>query len=193
MFLVLDRGVGAHEAFAEQVLQVGEAAKANLGRVAVVRVERYPRIDVLVEVEGEPDAIERAKGVLMEVHGMRESEAFHRIRKTSMDARKSMKEVSEAILLAHEMGHGLHAELARPRGVLEQMLQIGDVRSDKRIDFVGGARGTKALEDAVDSGRAAVAFSMFAMEAVSCSRLVARVCRNSSVRPLRRRLAFSVA
>jgi two-component system, response regulator PdtaR len=47
--------------------------------------------------------IERAKGVLMETHGMRESEAFHRIRKTSMDARKSMKEVAEAILLAHEM------------------------------------------------------------------------------------------
>ena len=47
--------------------------------------------------------VERAKGVLMEVHGMRESEAFHRIRKTSMDARKTMKEVAEAILLAHEM------------------------------------------------------------------------------------------
>ncbi len=48
-------------------------------------------------------SIERAKGVLMEVHGLREAEAFHRIRKTSMDARKSMKEVAEAILLAHEM------------------------------------------------------------------------------------------
>jgi len=47
--------------------------------------------------------IERAKGVLMEVHGLREAEAFHRIRKTSMDARKSMKEVAEAILLAHDM------------------------------------------------------------------------------------------
>ncbi len=47
--------------------------------------------------------IERAKGVLMETHGLRESEAFHRIRKTSMDARKSMKEVAEAILLAHDM------------------------------------------------------------------------------------------
>jgi response regulator NasT len=47
--------------------------------------------------------VELAKGVLMEVHGMRESEAFHRIRKTSMDARKTMKEVAEAILLAHEM------------------------------------------------------------------------------------------
>jgi uncharacterized protein (DUF1015 family) len=45
--------------------------------------------------------------------------------------------------------------------VLEKLLKIGDVRSDKRIDFVGGARGTRALETAVNSGRAAVAFSMF--------------------------------
>ncbi len=50
--------------------------------------------------------VERAKGVLMEVHGLRESEAFHRIRKTSMDARKSMKEVAEAILLTHDMDFG---------------------------------------------------------------------------------------
>jgi uncharacterized protein (DUF1015 family) len=47
------------------------------------------------------------------------------------------------------------------RHVLERVLKIGDVRTDKRIDFVGGARGTKALEEAVSSGRAAVAFSMF--------------------------------
>ena len=45
--------------------------------------------------------------------------------------------------------------------VLEKQLAIGDVRSDTRIDFVGGARGTGALETAVNSGRAAVAFSMF--------------------------------
>ncbi len=47
------------------------------------------------------------------------------------------------------------------RHVLEGILAIGDIRSDKRIDFVGGARGTAALERAVDSGKAAVAFSMF--------------------------------
>ena len=47
------------------------------------------------------------------------------------------------------------------RHVLEQLLGIGDIRTDKRIDFVGGARGTAALEAAVDSGKAAVAFSMF--------------------------------
>ena len=45
--------------------------------------------------------------------------------------------------------------------MLEQILGVGDVRTDKRIDFVGGARGTKALEAAVDSGKAAVAFSMY--------------------------------
>ena len=45
--------------------------------------------------------------------------------------------------------------------VLETVLRIGDIRTDKRIDFVGGARGTQALEAAVDSGRAAVAFSMY--------------------------------
>jgi uncharacterized protein (DUF1015 family) len=44
--------------------------------------------------------------------------------------------------------------------VLEPFLKIGDVRTDKRIDFVGGARGTAALEAAVNSGKAAVAFSM---------------------------------
>jgi uncharacterized protein (DUF1015 family) len=47
------------------------------------------------------------------------------------------------------------------RHILEQVLGIGDVRTDRRIDFVGGARGVAALEHAVDSGRAAVAFSMF--------------------------------
>ena len=44
--------------------------------------------------------------------------------------------------------------------VLGPLLQIGDVRTDKRIDFIGGARGTSALERAVTSGHAAVAFAM---------------------------------
>ena len=47
------------------------------------------------------------------------------------------------------------------RHVLERHLGIGDIRTDKRVDFVGGARGTQALQQAVDTGRAAVAFSMF--------------------------------
>jgi uncharacterized protein (DUF1015 family) len=45
--------------------------------------------------------------------------------------------------------------------LLAPILKIADVRTDKRIDFVGGARGTRELERLVDSGKAAVAFSLF--------------------------------
>lgn len=46
-------------------------------------------------------------------------------------------------------------------GVLEPILGIQDVRTDKRIDFVGGIRGTKELQRLVDAGTFAVAFSMY--------------------------------
>jgi uncharacterized protein (DUF1015 family) len=45
--------------------------------------------------------------------------------------------------------------------LLSPVLQIADVRSDTRIEFVGGARGTAELERLVDTGHAAVAFSLF--------------------------------
>ena len=45
--------------------------------------------------------------------------------------------------------------------LLSPILGIGDPRVDKRIDFVGGIRGLKELENRVDNGNAAVAFSMF--------------------------------
>jgi uncharacterized protein (DUF1015 family) len=45
--------------------------------------------------------------------------------------------------------------------IITPLLGIGDVRTDSRIDFVGGARGTAELEALVNSGKAAVAFSMY--------------------------------
>ena len=45
--------------------------------------------------------------------------------------------------------------------LLHPILGIGDPRTDKRIDFVGGIRGLQSLADRVDSGEMAVAFSMF--------------------------------
>jgi uncharacterized protein (DUF1015 family) len=44
--------------------------------------------------------------------------------------------------------------------VLTPMLGVGDPRTDKRIDFVGGIRGTGELERRVDSGEMAVGFSL---------------------------------
>ncbi|MBX3374406.1 MAG: DUF1015 domain-containing protein [Phycisphaeraceae bacterium] len=46
--------------------------------------------------------------------------------------------------------------------VLEPILGVGDPRSDRRIDFVGGIHGTAGLAARVDSGTAAVAFSLHA-------------------------------
>jgi AmiR/NasT family two-component response regulator len=47
--------------------------------------------------------VDRAKGILMDTQGLKEAEAFRRIQKLSMNSRKSMREVAEAILLAHEV------------------------------------------------------------------------------------------
>jgi uncharacterized protein (DUF1015 family) len=48
--------------------------------------------------------------------------------------------------------------------VLTPLLRIGDVRTDERIDFVGGSRGTAELEARVRSGVAAVAFSLYPVD-----------------------------
>ena len=45
--------------------------------------------------------------------------------------------------------------------ILEPLLGIEDIRTDKRVDFIGGIRGTQELERLVDSGKFAVAFSLF--------------------------------
>lgn len=55
---------------------------------------------------------------------------------------------------------GLDVSLLQDR-VLSPILKIGDPRTDERIDFVGGIRGTGELEKLVDSGKFAVAFSMY--------------------------------
>lgn len=55
--------------------------------------------------------------------------------------------------------------------VLEPLLGIKDVRTDKRIDFVGGSRGTAALEKAVDEGRAAAAFSLYPVDVADLMRI----------------------
>ena len=50
--------------------------------------------------------VDRAKGILMDKQGLTESEAFRKIQKMSMDNRKAMKDVAEAIILAHQVGQG---------------------------------------------------------------------------------------
>ena len=48
--------------------------------------------------------VEQAKGLLMKKQGLSEQEAFRTIQKLSMNKRKSMREIAEAILLTQEIG-----------------------------------------------------------------------------------------
>jgi uncharacterized protein (DUF1015 family) len=68
------------------------------------------------------------------------------------------------ISLPPPSGSGAIASLDADRlqhAILEPLLGIRDVRTDKRIEFVGGIRGTAELQKIVDAGKAAAAFSMF--------------------------------
>jgi response regulator NasT len=46
--------------------------------------------------------VDRAKGILMDSQDLTEAEAFRRIQKMSMNTRKPMKDVAEAVILAHQ-------------------------------------------------------------------------------------------
>jgi len=48
-------------------------------------------------------SVDRAKGILMDQYGLKEQEAFRRIQVQSMNTRKSMREIAEAIIIAHNV------------------------------------------------------------------------------------------
>jgi len=47
--------------------------------------------------------VDRAKGILMDKYQMSESEAFRRIQQQSMNQRRTMKEIAEALIIAHDI------------------------------------------------------------------------------------------
>ena len=75
--------------------------------VTLARYNEFRAIEdenhTLVEKLETRKIVERAKGLLMEKQGLSEQEAFRKIQKASMNNRKSMREVGEAILLTNEM------------------------------------------------------------------------------------------
>ena len=83
----------------------GEAQLVPAIEVALARFQEFRTIEKELgdtrEVLQTRKIVERAKGVLMDTLGLKEAEAFRRIQKLSMNSRKSMREVSEAILLTH--------------------------------------------------------------------------------------------
>jgi len=76
---------------------------ANQAAVCIVNTELMVKTKVIQEELETRKLVERAKGILMKHHGLSEDEAFKRIRKTSMDSRKTMREIADAILLTEKM------------------------------------------------------------------------------------------
>jgi len=74
-------------------------AVANQAAIVIENAELMVKTKVAQEELATRKAIERAKGILMKQQSLSEEEAFRKIQKQSMDMRKSMREIAEAILL----------------------------------------------------------------------------------------------
>jgi signal transduction protein with GAF and PtsI domain len=77
---------------------------ANQAAVCIENTELMVKTKVIQEELETRKLVERAKGILMKHYNLSEDDAFKRIRKTSMDSRKTMREIAEAILLTEKMG-----------------------------------------------------------------------------------------
>lgn len=78
---------------------------ANQAAIVIENFRLVVESQVIQEELESRKLIERAKGILMKKENLSEQEAYKLIRKYSMDKRKSMREVAEAVLLREEMQH----------------------------------------------------------------------------------------
>ena len=78
-------------------------AVANQSAIAIVNTELMVKTRVIQEELEARKKIEQAKEVLMHNRKMTGDEAYGWIRKRSMDSRKSIREVAEAVVLSHEI------------------------------------------------------------------------------------------
>ncbi len=79
------------------------SAVANQAAIVIEHAQLLVRSRVIQEELETRKYVERAKGILMQSQGLSEEAAFQKIRRKSMDARRSMREIAEAIILAKEI------------------------------------------------------------------------------------------
>jgi len=76
---------------------------ANQAALVIENTELMVKTKVIQEELESRKKIERAKGILMKEEGLAEDEAYKKLQRYSMDHRKNMREVAEAIILASDM------------------------------------------------------------------------------------------
>ena len=73
---------------------------ASQAAVAIENAQLLVKTKVIEEELQARKLVERAKSILIKEYGLSEDDAYKRIQKRSMDSRKTMKEIAEAIILA---------------------------------------------------------------------------------------------
>lgn len=95
---------------AEEAALLVERCRPDVVVLAVARFREFDAVrreneDLKKAIESRK-LVERAKGLLMEREGLSESEAFRRIQKASMDSRRPMSEIAQALLLTERLVGG---------------------------------------------------------------------------------------
>lgn len=76
---------------------------ANQAAIVIENADLMVKTKVVQDELETRKLVERAKGMLMRDQGISEEEAFRKIQKQSMDLRKSMKDIAEAIIMLDKM------------------------------------------------------------------------------------------
>ncbi len=98
--------INCYTSFPHKFTKTEVAVLTTVANQAAIAIENAGLIMKAKMIEDElisRKVIERAKGILMKEQNLSEEEAFRRIQKKSMDLRKSMREIAEAIILANQV------------------------------------------------------------------------------------------
>ena len=108
--IVKDKVIGVINCYTSYAHEFSETEQdvltmvARQAAVCIENTELMVKTKVIQEELEVRKLVERAKGIIMKRHGLNEAEAFKKIRKASMDSRKTMREIAEAVLLAEKIG-----------------------------------------------------------------------------------------
>jgi AmiR/NasT family two-component response regulator len=107
--MIKDRVIGVinsyttkEHAFNKEEIDILQAV-ANQAAVAIENTHLNQEIFAAKDALETRKIVEKAKGILMKELNISEDEAYKKIHKKSMDIRKTMKDISEAIILSSEI------------------------------------------------------------------------------------------
>ena len=107
-----DKVIGVLNCFTSQPYEFSRTevnlltAVANQAAVAILNTELMVKTKVIQEELETRKLVERAKEIIMNRKGIKGDAAYRWLQKRSMDSRKSIRQVAEAVLLSDEMDMG---------------------------------------------------------------------------------------